>query len=335
MKVSVVVTVRNEERTIGGLLETLRAQTRRPDEIVIVDGGSTDRTVELIRRWERDDWPIRLLECPGVNIAAGRNRAIEAATGDVIACTDAGVRLVPGWLERIVRPCEAGAAVSMGFFVADPRSRFERALGATTLPDVTEVDPTRFVPSSRSIAFRRGAWQAVNGYPEWLDYCEDVVFDLALRKAGCRFAWAPDAIAYFRPRTSAGAFFRQYYRYARGDGKANLWPRRHLIRYLTYLVSPLVLIAGFWYKPTWLALIGGAGLYLYRPYRRLSHRPITRPFPNWAEGGPSGDDDPRPGRSEVVVWLLVPGLRFLGDLAKMIGYPVGVWWRIRREAKGG
>lgn len=309
MKVSVVVTVRNEERTIEDLLTTLLAQTLTPDEVVIADGGSTDRTPEIIRRWIENGAAVRLLSCPGANIAAGRNRAIEAATGEIIACTDAGVRLDPGWLACIVAPFEDGADVSMGFFVADPHSGFERALGATTLPSVDEVDPERFIPSSRSIAYRRQAWLAVGGYPEWLDYCEDVVFDLALRKAGFRFSWVPSAVVAFRPRTDVRAFFRQYYLYARGDGKANLWPRRHAIRYLTYLGAPLVFLAGFWYKPAWLGLCMGAGLYLYRPYRRL------------VAGG------------EATAWLLVPLLRVVGDLAKMLGYPVGVWWRIRREAK--
>ena len=339
MKVSVVVTVRNEERTIGGLLESLSTQTRAPDEIVIADGGSTDRTLEFIDRWIQAGQSIRLLSCPGANIAAGRNHAIEATTGDIIACTDAGVRLDRHWLERIVRPCENGAQVSMGFFVADPHNDFERALGMTTLPDVAEVDPDRFIPSSRSIAYRREAWEKVGGYPEWLDYCEDVVFDLALRRAGCRFAWVPDAIVYFRPRTSARAFFRQYYLYARGDGKANLWPRRHLIRYLTYLCGPLVFIAGFWYKPAWLALIGSAGLYLSLPYRRyargLTAQSASTETVREAEGGVPVAGEARVRTADVAVWLLIPALRFIGDLAKMIGYPVGVWWRVRREAKRG
>src|ERR1051326_5124056 len=54
---------------------------------------------------------------------------------------------------------------------------------------------------------------------------------------GCRFAFAPEAIAWFRPRPSLAAFFRQYYRYARGDGKADLWRARHTIRYATYLTA--------------------------------------------------------------------------------------------------
>jgi glycosyltransferase involved in cell wall biosynthesis len=340
MNVSVVVTVRNEERSIDALLDSLLAQTRAPDEIVIADGGSTDATPAIIRRRIEKGAPIRLICCPGTNIAAGRNRAIDAATGEIIACTDAGVWLDSHWLERIIAPFQHGADVSMGFFVADARSTFECALGATTLPDVDEIDPDRFIPSSRSIAYCRRAWAAVGGYPEWLDYCEDVVFDLALRRAGFRFAWVPEAIAYFRPRSSVRAYIRQYYLYARGDGKANLWPRRHAIRYATYfLIAPLVLIAGFWYKPAWLALALGASVYLHRPYRRLA-RAMRRGSPRpGLEKAARGTSWRREGwsagraRTLLAALVLIPFLRGVGDLAKMIGYPAGVWWRIRRGEK--
>jgi glycosyltransferase involved in cell wall biosynthesis len=313
VNVSVIATVRNEEAAVDDLIRSLLAQTRPPDEIVITDGGSTDRTPDVVRGWIVREAPIRFLVVPGANIAAGRNRAIAAARGEIIACTDAGARLDPRWLERLVAPFEGGADVVMGFFQSAPQNTFERALGATTLPDVDEIDPGRFVPSSRSIAYRRAAWQRVGGYPEWLDYCEDVVFDLALRRAGLRFAWVPDALVYYRPRASVPAYFRQYYLYARGDGKANLWPKRHLVRYATYLVAPLAIGRGFWYKRTWLAVGFFAGLYLYRPYRRLA-RTLDRV----------------PPRERPKAIALVPFLRLVGDVAKLVGYPVGVWWRIRR-----
>ena len=64
--------------------------SRPPDEIVIADGGSTDRTVEIIRSAAQDGLPVRLVMAPGTNISQARNRAIAAAASDIIACTDAG-----------------------------------------------------------------------------------------------------------------------------------------------------------------------------------------------------------------------------------------------------
>ncbi|HEX5415052.1 MAG TPA: glycosyltransferase [Chloroflexota bacterium] len=318
MGVSVVVTVRNEESTVDDLIGSLLAQSRQPDEIVISDGGSIDGTVGTVESWIARGAPIRLLRCPGANIAAGRNRAIEAASGEIIACTDAGTRLDPRWLEKIVAPFAQGYDVAMGFFHAAPQSLFERALAATTLPHADEIDPTKFIPSSRSIAFSREAWARVGGYPEWLDYCEDVIFDLGLRDAGLRFAWVPDAVVYYRPRGTLAAFARQYYLYARGDGKANLWPRRHAVRYLAYTLAPLALVLGFWYKRLWLAAAIGAGLYLCMPYRRLAR-----------------DSDDLTLGERLLAAALIPLLRGTGDVAKMLGYPVGVSWRARTGRKSG
>ncbi len=318
MRVSLICTVLNEGEAIRRLMDSILRQTRAPDEIVFVDGGSRDNTVAVIRQYA-DRLPLRVVVEPGANISRGRNVAIRAATGEIIASVDAGVELEPQWLEELVRPLlEGQAQVSAGFFVSDPRSTFEVALGATTLPDVEDVDPATFLPSSRSVAFTREAYEAAGGYPEWLDYCEDLIFDFRLRDAVGPFAWAPRAVAHFRPRSTAKAFAKQYYRYARGDGKADLWRKRHAVRYVTYIVAlPALLLLGIFHKPWWLlGLLTGVVAYCKTPYRRLGRRlPELAP----AERGRA--------------LLLVPLIRGLGDLAKMAGYPVGLLWRLRNRAR--
>lgn len=315
MKVSLIATVRDEGASIDDLLASVAAQTRPPDEIVLVDGGSRDDTVARVRRWQARGLPIRLEVLPGAGISAGRNAAVALASGDLIAATDAGVRLDPRWLETIVAPFAGPDPpdVVAGFFRSDPRTLFEVALGATVLPEERDVQPERFLPSSRSVAFTRAAWSRAGGYPEWLDYCEDLVFDLALKRQGCRFAWAPAALAYFRPRPDLLAFARQYYRYARGDGKADLWRKRHAVRYGVYLGAPLLLALTRLHPATVALVLAGAGLYCRRPLARL------RP---WLVG--------RPAREAALAVALVPLIRLVGDLAKMAGYPVGVWWRLRQ-----
>ncbi len=323
MKISVICTVKDEEKSIGDLLVSLRAQTRPPDEVIITDGGSTDRTMEIIQEFAASGMPIEVLALPGSNISQGRNAAIRAASGQIIASTDAGVCLEPCWLEELARPWENGRnpeevmpGVVSGFFLADPKGVFEAAMGATALPSLGEISPESFLPSSRSVAFTKAAWETVGGYPEWLDYCEDLVFDLSLRQAGLRFEFVPQAIVHFRPRSSLGPFFLQYFRYARGDGKADLWRKRHLIRYAAYTLGPLALAIGFWYKSLWLLVLAGALVYLWRPYRRLW--PMMRGWPL---------------AHRVQASILVPVIRVTGDLAKMIGYPVGLFWRLRGGAR--
>jgi len=317
--ISVIVTVKNEASSIGKLLDSLQAQTRPPSEVVIVDGGSTDGTVEHINLY-RDKLPIKLLIREGSNISQGRNEAVAAASGEIIASTDAGVRLVPQWLDELTRPLEEDSSIDVvsGFFLPDPHTVFEIAMGATVLAALADIKPERFLPSSRSVAFRKEAWEKVGGYPDWLDYCEDLIFDFALRDAGYRFSFAPRALAYLRPRLSLRAFWRQYLHYARGDGKADLWRKRHAIRYLTYLlVVPLLLIIGLFHHPLWwLLLPAGMAVYLWAPYRRL--RPMMRDL-SWRD------------KLKAILW--VPVIRVCGDAAKMAGYPVGVLWRIRQELR--
>ncbi len=326
MKVSVIATVLNEGLGIENLLQSLAAQSQPPDEVVIVDGGSTDETLEVLQRWSGSDrFPLRVLQVPGANISQGRNAAIAATTGDVIAVTDAGVKLEENWLEALVAPFEQrdgsadfSVAVVSGWFVADPHSLFETAMGATVLPHLREVRPDAFLPSSRSVSFRKAAWEAVDGYPEWLDYCEDLVYDLRLRDLYARFSFAPEARVSFRPRGSWRAFFVQYYRYARGDGKADLWRKRHAIRYLTYLaVGPGLVALALLHSPWWcLALVAGLAAYTATPYRRLWPMLASYSILN-----------------RVKAMALVPLIRVVGDVAKMIGYPVGLVWRLRNRKR--
>ena len=321
MKTSVIVTVKNEGESIHRLLDSLAVQTCAPDEVVVCDGGSTDGTLDVLRAENR--LPLKVIVRPGANISQGRNAAIAEAAGEVIACTDSGVVLAPEWLQELVAPFDEKTlrvwetlrvSAVAGFFLPDPHTAFEVAMGATVLPQMDEIRPETFMPSSRSVAFRKEAWQAVGGYPEWLDYCEDLVFDFALRKLG-PFVFAPKAIAHFRPRGSLGAFFRQYYHYARGDGKADLFRRRHAIRYLTYLVAvPVIALLGALLSPWWWALyLVGAAAYTRTPYRRL-----IRMWDQLSIG------------EKIQAALLVPVIRVTGDVAKMVGYPVGVMWRLGR-----
>jgi glycosyltransferase involved in cell wall biosynthesis len=315
--IAVIATVLNEGEGLRRLLDSLVAQTRHPDEVVIVDGGSRDNTVAILNTYA-DRLPMRVFSVAGANISAGRNHAIRAAQADIIAATDAGVVLAPDWLEKLTAPLLADAHITVvgGFFRAEALTRFELAMGATVLPTATEVNPQTFLPSSRSVAFRKTAWSATGGYPEWLDYCEDLIFDFRLKATQPPFAFAPDALVDFRPRGSWGAFYKQYYRYARGDGKADLWRKRHAIRYLTYLVGvPLIALLGVWLHPLlWLLYGLGTAYYCYRPLQRL--RQIA---PRYSK--------PLSLSDKLVILALIPLIRVVGDVAKMIGYPVGWRWR--------
>ena len=196
MKISLIATVLNAEEHIGAFLASIAAQTRRPDEIVIVDGGSTDGTVAALRAADG----LTLLEEPGANISRGRNVAIAHAAHDVVAVADADCVYGPGWLAALVAPIEDGADVSMGWtepIVDSVLAACVSSLGLPLSPD--EVDPATFMPSARSVAYRRDALEAVGGYPEWLAIGEDMWVNHRWRERPFDLRFAPEAVAAMAP----------------------------------------------------------------------------------------------------------------------------------------
>jgi glycosyltransferase involved in cell wall biosynthesis len=304
MKVTLVSTVKNSADHVGEFLESLRAQTRAPDEIVVVDGGSTDGTLEVLRGAE----DVTLIEEPGANIARGRNVAIAAATHDVIAVSDADCVLAPDWLERLLEPIERGADVSMGAYRPLALSFFQVCAAAISVPDPSELRAETFMPSSRSVAFRRAAYLEAGGYPEELDKGEDMWLDLRWREQDARMDLAPEAVAYWRVRPSLAEHWRQYADYARFDAIGGMWPGRHAIRFATCAAAAVALRR----RGTLLGLAALAGAaYASKPIRRA-----TRLLP--------------PGPERVAAGAAVPVMMAFTDLAKMTGYVRGLFERRRR-----
>lgn len=311
--ISICATVFDEAETIGPWIDGILAQTRPPDEIVICDAGSTDGTIEVLRE-AADGGRVRFEVMPGANISTGRNRAIELAEGEIVAVTDAGTVAEPDWLERLVEPLETDpeVGVAAGFYKPAGRNFFERVLAAVITPRRGDLEPDGFPPSSRSVAFRREWWRKVGGYPEWLDICEDLVFDFALEDAGAKFAFAPEAVVAWYPRPDIRAFFHQYRGYARGDGHARLYPDRHALRYSGYAAGVLLAKAS---RGSWLArvaLAAGLAYHFKSSFARvLQERPFRGPL------------------QAAAALALVPVVVVTGDVAKMIGYAQGTadWLR--------
>jgi glycosyltransferase involved in cell wall biosynthesis len=314
LKVSLITTVLNEVELLDSWLESIHRQTRQPDEIVIVDAGSSDGTIERLESLEASQTlPVRLFVVPGANISQGRNKAIEEARNDVIAATDAGTLLDENWLERLVQPLsDVTIDVSSGFYRPAGRNDFERVLASVIVPRLSEIDPETFLPSSRSVAFRREAWRSVDGYPEWLLVVEDLVFDMDLRKTGANFVFVPDAIASWYPRPTLKSFFKQYRNYARGDGHARILGRRHIARYSAYFWGAYLLWKGRVARWPWLLLALGGGGYMRKfVWRFWDERPFA------------------PALKMITRTPQVPFIVVVGDIGKMLGYPQGRWERFR------
>lgn len=304
MKVTLVATVRDAAAELPQFLASVAAQTRPPDEVVIVDGGSHDGSVEILR----NAGGVVLIEEPGANIARGRNLAIAAATHDAIAVSDADCVLDPAWLERLTAALEAGADVAMGTYRAVVRGLWEACAAAVSVPEASEVREDRFMPSARSVAFRREAFEAAGGYPEWLDIGEDMYLDHRWRQAGARMVLVREAVVGWRPRPRPVQHWRQYSGYARGDALAGMFARRHAVRFAVYAGLAAV-VASRRRRALIPAALAGAA-YAAAPVRRAIRL---------AEG---------PGERAAAA-LLTPAVLGFTDLAKMAGYLRGLANRTR------
>lgn len=208
MRVAALVPNWNGARWLGGCLASLRSQQRTFDEIVVVDGGSTDGSLALLHR----DWPaVRVLALAGnAGFAAAANRGIAALSlkVDAVALINTDVKIESDWLARMTAalradPLAASAACKIvslrnsgrlddtGDFlrrdgVCEQRGHGRRDDGRWDEPG--EV----FAACAGAALYRRAAVQAVGGFDERLfSYLEDVDLGLRLRMAGWRCRYVP------------------------------------------------------------------------------------------------------------------------------------------------
>jgi glycosyltransferase involved in cell wall biosynthesis len=312
MKTSIVITVFNEEENVAKLLESLLTQTKKPDEIVIVDGGSRDKTVEIIRHFQKKNKKIKLLveKC---SRAKGRNLGIDIARNELVVLTDAGCIAHKNWLERMIEPFK-NKEVDMvaGFYKMTGKTAFQKALSffLGVLPSQFDVN---FLPSTRSVAIKKELWLKVGGFSEKLtDTAEDTMFNYKVVQSGANIARVKNAtVEWGMPRTLREAFNKMFL-YAKGDAKSKIWwhPTKklssHNIKVLfvfgRYLIGIVGVILALKNPLLWLVLITGLFLYIYWSFRKV-----------YIEFGDY----------KVGMWGVI--LQFTSDFAVMAGFLTGIF----------
>ena len=253
--VTVVVTVLNEGNALARLVGEVLPQLADGDELVLVDGGSTDGSVEALPPHPA----LRVEVVPGAGISVGRNHGIGMAANEVIVCTDAGCTLDPGFVDAFRRAFagDEPPVLVAGVYEVLARNAMERAQALACYPQTSEVrapdalvraytrvfgtgyDP-RFTVG-RCVAFTRTGWAAAGGFPEDLATGEDVSFGLAVARHGI-VAAAPDALVGWTQRDGLAATWRMYRGYGRastaGGNRALLL--RDGARGLAYVAAPML-----------------------------------------------------------------------------------------------
>jgi glycosyltransferase involved in cell wall biosynthesis len=251
MKVSVCVTVLNEEGSIAKLLDSLVAQSKKPDEIVIVDGGSSDKTLEVIRHYQKRYGRIKYLVEPGC-IAHGRNTSIDLAANEIVALTDAGCYAREGWLEKISYPFRyKNVGLVAGFYDMPAKYPMQQAINVFHGVPPQRFDLKSFLPSARSVAFRKEVWEKVGGFDEKLDKAgEDTKFFYKCVKLGVKIVRVKEARVVWEEAENLTfvSSMKKFYQYARGDAKIGIWwhPSKqlasHNIKIMSIFIRYLILV---------------------------------------------------------------------------------------------
>lgn len=311
LQISLIATVRNERATIAAFVDSLLTQKRPPDEIVIVDGASTDGTLEILQGYAADG-RIRVVS-QDCNIAQGRNIGVRHASHEFIAVTDAGCRVDPNWLLEIEHcfMSEPAPDVVAGNFRFEMETPFEEAVALATFSPTRETTDTAvYFPSSRSVAFRKAAWQAARGYPEWLYAAEDTLFNVRMRQLGFRFVFARDAVVHWRPRESWRALARQRFNFSRGNSRVGLFTDGYLVNLRNHGTVAALLLAGALWPPALIAALLAAAWHVRRnlwPQARLARDTTGKPD---------------------MLWRVLAVMEFV-RLVNMAGFLAGRWDRIR------
>lgn len=246
MKTSLITTVLNEELTIEVLLDSIISQTKLPDEVIIVDGGSTDSTLPRIHDYQRkfrNLTKLILLKKAG-NRAVGRNEAVRNAKNEIILCTDAGCILDKKWIKEINEPFEnRNIGVVAGYYKGLYKNIFQKCLIPYVLVMEDKINIDKFLPASRSMAFRKNVWEKIGGFDEELSHNEDYDFAIKLKKFGSTIKFQKSAIAYWIPRSSLKEAFIMFFRFAYGDIEGGiLRPKVYLI-FIRYILGLTIIVS--------------------------------------------------------------------------------------------
>lgn len=256
LKISICITVKNEEKFVGDLLSSLLDQTKKADEIVIVDGGSTDKTMQILRHFAKKDKTIKILKAPNTTIAQARNLGIEVSRGDIIATTDCGCIAKPDWLQKITQPFKhKSIGLVAGFYSMPYKNPVQEVAGVYMGVPPQRFDPLTFIPSARSVAFRKSVWENVGGFNEKLERGgEDTDFFYKCVKSFVKIARVEEAIVEWKEIETMDIkdIAHKFFVYAKGDGQAKIWwhPSKQLSShnikistiYLRYILGILYIV---------------------------------------------------------------------------------------------
>ena len=220
MEISVIIPTLQAQATLPALLRSLRAQSRPPDEIVVVDSASTDQTVAIARQ---AGCRVETITRTEFDHGRTRNLAGRLARGDVLVfMTQDAVAANEAFLEHLLAPLGDGAAAA-AYARQAPRPDAPAAEAflrrhnygdrdlRKTAADIPTMGVRAFLFSNVAAAIRRDVFLDVGGFPEGVIVNEDMLFCARLLRAGHTVAYQSRAVVVHSHRYSLGQQFRRYF----------------------------------------------------------------------------------------------------------------------------
>ena len=217
-QVSVVVCAYNAADTLEDCLSSLERLTYPDYEIILVNDGSGDGTGEIARRHPR----VRVIDTPNRGLSAARNSGLAEARGEIVAYTDADVRVDRDWLTFLVQPLLAPEVVGSGGpnVVPDDDPAMAQCIArAPGGPTHVLLDDrvAEHVPGC-NMAFRREALLAIGGFnPIYWRAGDDVDVCWRLQARGWKIGFSGAALVWHHHRSSIKAYWRQQIGYGEGE----------------------------------------------------------------------------------------------------------------------
>lgn len=260
MSLSVAIPTHNEEANLAACLDRLLNQTRAVDEIIVVDNGSTDRTLDIAHAYADRHGAVRVVEESTLGVHHARRRGLDCGTSELLAKVDADTRVPRDWAETGLRFFADGegrnsdyAALTGPFLLHDApmRERQER-LAKKSYGKLASGGPIGSVHGP-AYFIRRDVWQRIrddlhDDEPVW----EDLDIGLTLRKHGLRVYFEPQLLAESSCRRMRFAPWRNIHYSLGGLRTARAHGDRRLMvsMALTFLIR-LAVFTYFWllYRP--------------------------------------------------------------------------------------
>jgi glycosyltransferase involved in cell wall biosynthesis len=304
-KVSLIVPVRNEESHLRAFLQSLLKQDFSPDEIIIADGGSTDKTKEIAKEFIAQGHNIRLIEDADAYPGRARNLAIQASRNEWVAMIDAGTLVEPDWLDNLVRNAASDQDVNVALGTYEPilTNFFKESLALTYVAPARLINGRWFRgPSTASMMLQKRVWTVLGKFPEDLRACEDLLFFERLKQSGFVIKYAADALVRWHIQDGFAAVFRKFRAYSLHTLKAGLGRTWHLALAKMYAIGAVFLLLAMIHHWWWLLLIVAA-LFL-RAHRSIQARRPSLTITH---------------RIGIHTYLLVAGLLLCIDIAALFG----------------